>query len=84
MNQSTIVDSFIKLQTKAKRVGLFLDIFEDKFVIGKKRYAADATKVINTSFAANSECPIFLVDNLSEVYGFIKGFCFASNKKFNL
>lgn len=84
MEDGLAIKTFLKFQVRVKRVGLFLDIFEGDFAIGKKRYAKDFENVINKAYATNKDCPIYVFGTLKQVYAFVSGFCFSCGKPFPL
>ncbi len=73
--------TFLRFQRKIKKIGLFLDIFENQLAIGKKRYASKFENVINKALSTSTECSISLFNTLEEVEAFVQGFCLSTGKK---
>ncbi|KKN91247.1 hypothetical protein LCGC14_0221150 [marine sediment metagenome] len=72
---------FSHIQKKISKVGLFLNVFEDKFAVGKKKYASKIEDVIDEAVRTSTEGSISLFNTLEEVEAFVQGFCLSTGKK---
>lgn len=76
MTDALTVKVFLKFRRKIGKIGLFLDIFEDRFIIGNKRFASRFTKMTDTAQSKGNEDPFYVFSSLGEVAGFVAGFCY--------
>lgn len=84
MEDGLAVKSFLRFQSRVRKVGLFLGVFEGDFAIGKKRYEKKFEDTLNEAYAKNKDCPIYIFSTLKEVSAFVSGFCFSCGKPFPL